>query len=176
MKRARKKATNGDPRKPGCDGNPPILVDVQGITAAERKAKVTLKRNMAENPVDRMFHKGLISPIEREAGMRLLKDWELSQTSTMRGMDYAAERVCCSGGQAGLSDARCDAMTRLNKALHVVGPISSMVLTAVVIDGEDFQSLAARRRWNRNGIGLVVAAALGALAVHYRVGVTDKAA
>lgn len=161
---------------PGYDGKPPILVDVQGVTVAERKARVTLKRNMAENPVDRMYHKGQITAEQCEAGKRLLRDWELGQTSPIRGVDYSAVRVCSSGAPAGLSDARCDAMTRYNKAMRMVGTTNRIVLTAVVIDGEDFQSLAARRGWNRNGISLAVAGALDTLAVYYRVARAEEAA
>lgn len=160
----------------GYDGNPPILVDVQGITAAERKARITLKRNVAENPVDRMFHKGQITAEQCEAGRRLLADWWLGQTSPIRGVDYSAVRVCSSGAPAGLSDARCDAMTRYNKAMRTVGTTGRIVLTAIVIDGEDFQSLAARRGWNRKAINLALATALDMLVVHYRVARSEEAA
>ena len=155
--------------QPGHDGKPPVLVDARGITKEDRAAKVTLKRNMAENPVDRMFHKRQITAPQREAGLRLLKDWELSQVSPMRGMDYSSERVCSSGGQPGLADARCDAMTRLGKAMRSVGTTGRGVLTAVVIDGDDFQCFARRMRWNQRAVGPAVQIALDMLVVHYRI-------
>ncbi|MGA7711467.1 MAG: hypothetical protein WCA81_06165, partial [Rhizomicrobium sp.] len=46
--------------QPGYDGKRPLLVEVAGITKEERAAKVTLKRNINENPMDRLFSQHLI--------------------------------------------------------------------------------------------------------------------
>ena len=60
------------------------------ITEAEPAAKVVLTCNVNENPMDRLFSQPLIAAEQRDAGLRPIGDWELSQIGAMRGAEPEA--------------------------------------------------------------------------------------
>lgn len=155
--------------QPGYDGKRPLLVEVAGITKEERAAKVTLKRNINENPMDRLFSQHLIGAEQREAGLRLIADWELSQIGAPRGAELGCA-VTGGGARVSLADAKCDAIRRLQRALTAAGHSGRVLLIAAVIDGENFQQVAGRVKCSPRGVLPALRVALDALVSHYRLG------
>jgi hypothetical protein len=137
--------------------------DGQGI-------KQPVSVNVGESPLARLRYRGLVAPVQFEAGERLRRDFTLAQMTPRLGMDWSAP--CVSGRRAGgagenLSDTVIAAKQRFNRALAAVGPGLSDLLFDVCCHLTALESAETQRSWARRSGRVVLGIALDRLADHY---------
>lgn len=150
--------------KPGYDGQIPprerAVRDIEG----DGKREITV-----EHRIDRLqwlFDHKSIGQHHFDAGRRLQADWQTSKIEVSPRMEYGG------GGQARstLTDAACDAGTRLKDALAVL-PAELLTLTVLFVLPEDhpqsLERVASIVRINRHAAALGLRVALSLLARHY---------
>lgn len=136
-----------------------------GEDGRERAVKV----NMAESPLTWMLHRGLIEPVQCEAGERLRRDYTLAQMSPRLGVDFSAP--CVAGRRAlkdaPLSDTVLAAKQRFGQAMRAAGPELSDVLFDVCCALSGLEDCEHARGWPRASAKVVLKIALDRLARHY---------
>jgi hypothetical protein len=152
------------PLKPGYDGQIPprerAVRDIEG----DGKREITV-----EHRIDRlqwMLDHKAIGQHHFDAGRRLQADWQTSKIEVMPRMEYGG------GGQARstLTDAACDAVTRLKNALDVLPSELLTLLTLFLLPEDHPQSLercAAAVRLHPKAASFGLRAGLSLLARHY---------
>lgn len=112
--------------------------------------------NAAESPLGWLFARGLITPIQFEAGERLRLDWELGQFQPRVTMSWDAAPVAKGrGGSApgvDLTDSQMDAHRRFNDA------IAAQARACPIFYGAWFASATACGRRKRRSAGRLVPA------------------
>lgn len=107
-----------------------------------------------------------------DAGQKLQEDWQLSKIEIAARNDMSGGR---SGGNARstLSDAKCDAISRLGRALAVLPPeIESIITLFLLTEGEAFslERCAARVKRHPRAALPLLEAGLSLLSRHYGYG------
>lgn len=151
--------------KPGYDGQiPPRHRSVRDIDG-DGKRQVTI-----EHRIDRLQwlldHKS-IGEHHFAAGRRLQSDWQTSKIEV-------SPRALGSGGggqaRSTLSDAACDATSRINKAMAVLPTeLTTLIMLFLMPEdhGQTLERVAALIRINRHAASLGLRVGLSLLARHY---------
>lgn len=132
--------------------------------------------NAGESPLARLHFRGLVAPVQFEAGEKLRRDFTLAQMTPRLGVDWSAPAVQGTRGgglSENLSDTVIAAKQRLNRAMAAVGPDLSDLLFDVCCHLIALEVAEARRSWSRRSGRVVLGIALDRLAAHY--GMTVKA-
>lgn len=148
---------------------PRTIEDAHGI-------KRLVSVNAGESPLARLHFRGLVAPVQFEAGEKLRRDFTLAQMTPRLGVDWSAPAVQgLRGGGAGenLSDTVIAAKQRVGRAMAAVGPDLGDLLFDVCCHLIALEVAEARRSWARRSARVVLGIALDRLAAHY--GMTVKA-
>ena len=148
---------------------PQVIKDDSGI-------KRLVSVNAGESPLARLHFRGLVAPMQFEAGEKLRRDFTLAQMTPRLGVDWSAPAVqgTRGGGTAeNLSDTVIATKQRLNRAMAAVGPDLNDLLFDVCCHLIALEVAEARRNWSRRSGRVVLGIALDRLAAHY--GMTVRA-
>lgn len=110
----------------------------------EAGARLKVRVNLAENPIELMRARKRLDEAQYEAGTRFRAIYERAMIGAGRGIDYARVRV--DGGKPGdpLSDDCANAHLELSRLARALGMIGYQVVQAVAGHGEPVSSLAMR--------------------------------
>jgi hypothetical protein len=139
------------------------IVDAQG---SERMVTV----NAAESPLTWMHQRGLIGPVQCQAGEKLRRDYTMAQLSPRLGVDWSAPITLgrrAAKPAAALSDIVLAAKQRFAKAMTAVGPGLSDILFDVCCDLNGLEQSERCYGWPRASAKVVLKIALDRLAAHY---------
>jgi hypothetical protein len=161
LRRAKPEA---DPVLIGYDGQPPMFRDARDIGGHQARERVKGPQNINVDRLEWLLAHKLIEPHHHQAGRKLQDCCQIAELSV---------GVALAGGGGGgspstaLSDAKCDAMTAINKARAALSPMAWRMIELVVIDGVTVGKAAARMRIaERAGLPALLFS-LDALGRHY---------
>ena len=149
------------PVKHGHDGERPEFMPVRDLAGAGKRETQSIVNANVDRLEWLLAHKR-IELYQHQAGRKLQHDAELA---TIGG--FAS--IGGTGGGAGnvLSDAKCDAIARVNAARIAMGNSGWRILELVVLEGSPLNRAEARMRL-RSGSGITaLTVALDSLARHY---------
>lgn len=146
-------------------------IDVDDPHAARSDEKITVLRQLRNDPLARLHAHRQIDEAQYRAGRVFQRDCELAWRS-VRALDPTRERV--DGGVTGepVTDKQVRARKRLDQAERVLGRTMHRVVRAVLVDGMSMEALA-KALFDREGetavkyYGRLFRDALDVLAVEY---------
>jgi hypothetical protein len=139
-----------------------------------RRSARSVTVNLAESPLGWLFARGLLSPVQFDAGERLRADWERAQLAPGVTMSWDAAPISSRRGGSSigvdLNGAQIDAKRRFHAAIHAAGPGLADILWRVVCAGEGMREAESALGWPARAGKLVLTLALDRLATYYRIG------
>jgi len=99
-------------------------------------------RNVRESPLDLLYVRGNISLPQFEAAARYRRDWELAQIGSVSVPDLGRVLMKTKGGYVGLSDARLDALQRLNDVRGRLSRVAAVLLDAICVERKRLTDMA----------------------------------
>lgn len=128
--------------------------------------------NLRESALSLLRARGLISPMQADAGERLGRDYTQAQMTGRLCADWNAPRQTGTRPVgAVMADAVLDARERVRRAMRAVGPELSGVLFDLCCAGSGLADVEKRYGWPRASAKVVLSLALDRLARHYGMGV-----
>jgi hypothetical protein len=109
-----------------------VAVEVDDPYALEPGDKVLAFRSLRDDPIERLFVRGMIDAAQRDAGAAYRRDLELAEFGGARAIDPTKEAV--DGGRfvEPFTDLQRKATARLIEAGRVLGLFAESILRAVV--------------------------------------------
>jgi hypothetical protein len=152
--------------KPGHDGLPPVHRPARDIAGIGKRNAPDGPQNINVDRLEWLLAHKLIEPHHHAAGRILQRHAEQAEIS-------AGVSLVGGGGGGGnastLSDAKCDALTEINRARAAISPLNWRVIELVVIDGASMERAAGKMGYNARGALPVLRGALDQLGRHYRL-------
>jgi hypothetical protein len=145
-----------------------------GTTTDADGERISVAVNILESPLAYLFHRGLITPVQFDAGERLRADYDKAQISPHLCVDLTA--VGRSGHRAGPRDAFSDialaAKQRLRTAMRAAGPGLANVLFDICCELHGLEAVEKAYAWPRSSGKVVLRIALDRLVAHYGLAAT----
>lgn len=153
------------PAKIGYDGEPPQFREARDLHGKGKRETVLGPQNIAVDRLEWMLAHKRIEQYQHQAGRQLQADVQLAEIAT-----YATSGARTGGsGSSTLSDAKCDAISRVNGVRVSLRGLAWRILELVVIDGLSVEKAETRLRLRyRAGHGALLVA-LDSLAAHYNL-------
>lgn len=146
-------------------------------TAGAAKGRTALPRsvtiNLAEAPLGWLRSRGLITPVQFDAGERLRRDWELAKLPPRVTMCWDAPPTgkTARGAPAARDGTvtQIGARKRFDAAVTAAGPGLADILWRTVCAGEGMRDVEQALGWPARAGKLVLSLALDRLALFYRM-------
>ena len=160
-----------------CEGASPFAAQHRAVTRRKVLDPNGLEReveiNEAESPIAWLRHRGMINPMQYEAGDRLRRDFTLARLAPRLGVDLDAPVVLASSrSPAEFSDMVLAAKQRFTLAMKAVGPGLSDILFGVCCHLMRLEGIEQELGWPQRSAKVVLQIALDRLGEHYGLGIT----
>lgn len=151
------------PLKIGFDGEVPEFREARDLDGKGRRQAILGPQNINVDRLEWLLAHKRIDAAQHAAGRRLQADSEQAQIGGFQTLQGPGG----GSGTTRLSDAKCDAIGRVNAARVHVGGSGWRMIEMVALENISLEKAAGRLRINTRGALPVLQAALDTLVSHY---------